>query len=182
MNLCLIVGHNRKSAGAMAPIHGSENTFARKVCGYLLEFGVDADVLTRRYVEGRGYTAEMKEELEVINAGNYDLCIEIHFNSSSNPDARGCEVLAHKNSTKGQAYGRAFCKALNALTGIPIRRGDGILPVSSVEERGGTGICLSKPPYILIEPFFASNNLDCEAITHYAVAEAIAGIIRNGKL
>ncbi|MGL5717777.1 MAG: N-acetylmuramoyl-L-alanine amidase [Cetobacterium sp.] len=181
MNVCLIVGHNRKSSGAYDKVLGmSENKFARLVCAHLLESGIDVDVLTRRYVEGRGYTSEMAEEVALINAGSYDLCIEIHFNASEDPKSRGCEVLAFHKSEKGKQYGRLFCKYLNELTGIPIRRGDGILEITSTKQNGGYGIINSKPCYILIESHFSTNEADSNLINPYVVGEVIGRII-NGK-
>lgn len=179
MNLCVMVGHNRKESGAYCKeLDMTENKFGRLVAADLLESGIDVDVLTRRYVQGRGYSTEMNEELAMVNAGGYDLCIELHFNSASNPEARGCEVLAYDKSSKGREYGIKFCQELNKLTGIPIRRGNGIVPITSKNDRGGVGIMGSKCPYILIEPFFCSNAEDSKSINPLIVAEAIRNIIK----
>lgn len=181
-NVALVIGHNNVGKGSYSPfIKMSENEFFRYVAADVLENGYDVDIYTRR--KGGTYGAEMREELAMINAGTYDLAIELHFNGSDNPQANGTEVLCYHKSEKGKRYAKIFNEAVNKLMGIKIRNG-GIVEVKSENDRGGYGIMNSKPVWILVEPFFGSNKEDCGKVNPLAISMAIMNVIRevqNGK-
>lgn len=176
-NVALVIGHNYKDKGSYSTHLGiSENEFFRYVASDILERGYDVDVFTRR--KNTTYGAEMREELAMINAGAYDLVIELHFNGSDNPQANGTEVLAFHKSEKGKTYGRAFNKAMVDLAGI---RDRGLVEVKTEKDRGGYGIVNAKPVYILVEPFFGSNLEDCRKINPLVVSRAITMVIDGIK-
>ena len=47
---------------------------------------------------------------------------------------------------------------LQNIFGSKIRGNHGIILIEDSKTRGGYGICNSKDTYILVEPFFGSNN------------------------
>lgn len=178
-NVALVIGHNFSDKGSYSKHIGiSENEFFRYVASDVLERGYDVDIFTRR--KNSTYGAEMREELAMINAGAYDLVMELHFNGSDNSQANGTEVLVYHKSEKGKKYAKLFNEAISDLTGIKIR-GNGLVEVKTEKDRGGYGIVNSKPVWILVEPFFGSNLEDCRKVNPLVVAQAITKVIDGIK-
>ena len=97
----------------------------------------------------------MKPIVAEINNHNYDLVLELHFNSSDNSQANGCECLIHSGNKITKEISKDFLIALNKEYSTRIR---GVIEISNSKTRGGYGICNTKPDYILIEPFFGTNE------------------------
>ena len=150
--IALIIGHNSRSKGAFSMIVGSEFTYwkniAEKIKGEIPEL---VDIYERK--PSTNYVTEMNEVLKELNKNNYKFCLELHFNSSLSPSAKGCECLVYYKNDKA----KKLAVDLMARFESTIRGNRGLIEVHDSNVRGGYGICNSKDTYILIEPFFGSN-------------------------
>lgn len=178
--VALIIGHNDRSRGAYSPILLSEFKYwkriAEKIKGEIPEI---VDVYERK--PNKAYIPEMNEVLKELNKNDYKFCLELHFNASLNRDANGCECLVYWKNEKAKELATDFMARLQNVFGIKIRNKVNILKVkkiingkeTEVEKkeatkgitliqdiniRGGYGICKSKDTYILLEPFFGTNQ------------------------
>ena len=183
MKVALIIGHNDRSRGAYSPILLSEFKYwkriAEKIKGEIPEI---VDVYERK--PNKAYIPEMNEVLKELNKNDYKFCLELHFNSSLNRDANGCECLVCWKNEKAKKLATDFMARLQNIFGSKIRTKENVIKVTMQEKRidgktwekerkettkglilvqdsktrGGYGICNSKDTYILLEPFFGSNN------------------------
>jgi hypothetical protein len=178
--VALIIGHNDRSRGAYSPILLSEFKYwkktAEKIKGEIPEI---VDVYERK--PNKAYIPEMNEVLKELNKNDYEFCLELHFNGSLNRDANGCECLVYWKNEKAKELATDFMVRLQNVFGSKIRdkvnvlkekktingreeeterkeATKGITLIQDSNVRGGYGICKSKDTYILVEPFFGSNN------------------------
>ncbi|XGU46680.1 N-acetylmuramoyl-L-alanine amidase [Fusobacterium necrophorum subsp. funduliforme] len=163
MKTVLIIGHNARDKGAYSPyLKMSEYDYWNEVIK-----GLDVPVLRRN--ANRGYGLEMREMLSRLEQLNYDVAIELHFNSAIS-NAEGAEVLVYKGNITSKTLATKFLKQLEERG----HKNRGIIGVSHERERNGAyGICNSRGNYILIEPFFGSNEKDCISVN------AMRGILKN---
>ena len=157
MKVALIIGHNQRSKGAYSSIVGSEYDYwkiiAEKIKGIIPEL---VDIYEREPNEY--YTREMFKVLEELNKNDYKFCIELHFNSAASEQANGCECLVYYKNNEAKELATNFMARLQNIFGSKIRGNHGIIEIQDSKTRGGYGICNSKDTYILVEPFFGSNN------------------------
>ena len=180
MKVALIIGHNKRVKGAYSQILGREYDYwkriAEKTKGIIPEL---VDIYEREPNEY--YTREMFKVLEELNKNNYKFCIELHFNAAESEQANGCECLVYYKNNKAKELATNFMIRLQNKFGSKIRTKENILKETEVvngkekivenkettrglilvqdsKTRGAYGICKSKDTYILIEPFFGSNN------------------------
>ncbi len=178
--VALIIGHNDRSRGAYSPILLSEFKYwkriAEKIKGEIPEI---IDVYERK--PNKAYVPEMNEVLKELNKNDYEFCLELHFNGSLNRDANGCECLVYWKNEKAKELATDFMARLQNVFGIKIRNKvnilkekkiingketevekkeatKGITLIQDINIRGGYGICKSKDTYILLEPFFGTNQ------------------------
>ena len=159
MKIAFVVGHHKKSKGAYSSFIGySEWDFYNEV---IKELG---DVSVFWHDENiSGYTSRIQNTADKINRVNFDLVIELHFNSSANSKANGCETLYYYKSSKGRIYADKFSELIVEQTGIKSRNG-GLKALENKQDRGFASVYYTKAPTILIEPFFGSNKSDCDKI------------------
>lgn len=180
MKVALVIGHNKRSKGAYSTIVGSEYDYwkriAEKIKGIIPEL---VDIYEREPNEY--YTREMFKVLEELNKNDYKFCIELHFNAAESEQANGCECLVYYKNNKAKELATNFMARLQNKFGSKIRTKENILKETEVvngkektvekkettrglilvqdsKTRGAYGICKSKDTYILVEPFFGSNN------------------------
>ena len=178
--VALIIGHNDRSRGAYSSILLSEFKYwkriAEKIKGEIPEI---IEVYERK--PNKAYIPEMNEVLKELNKNDYKFCIELHFNSSLNRNANGCECLVYHKNEKAKELATDFMARLQNKFGSKIRTKEntlketkvvngkevttekkevtrGLILIQDSKIRGGYGICKSKDTYILVEPFFGSNN------------------------
>ena len=180
MKVALIIGHNKRAKGAYSQILGSEYDYwkriAEKTKGIIPEL---VDIYEREPNEY--YTREMFKVLEELNKNDYKFCIELHFNAAESEQANGCECLVYYKNNKAKELATNFMARLQNKFGSKIRTKENILKETEIvngkektvekkettrglilvqdsKTRGAYGICKSKDTYILVEPFFGSNN------------------------
>lgn len=153
--IALVIGHNKRSKGAFSNYVGmSEYNYWKEVSNKVkLELGSMVDVFERQ--PHQYYSTEMKEVVEKLHKKKYDYVLELHFNAAGSEQAQGCECLAYSKSVKGQELAKIFNSLVSARLNIKNR---GIINITSSKDRGGYGIMRCKYPYVLIEPFFCTNE------------------------
>ncbi|WP_338953786.1 N-acetylmuramoyl-L-alanine amidase [Fusobacterium nucleatum] len=178
--VALVIGHNDRSRGAYSPILLSEFKYWKKIAEKIKgEIPEIIDVYERK--PNKAYVPEMNEVLKELNKNDYEFCLELHFNGSLNRDANGCECLVYWKNEKAKELATDFMARLQNVFGIKIRNKvnilkekkiingketevekkeatKGITLIQDSKVRGGYGICNSKDTYILVEPFFGSNQ------------------------
>lgn len=178
--VALIIGHNDRSRGAYSPILLSEFKYWKKIAEKIKgEIPEIIDVYERK--PNKAYIPEMNEVLKELNKNDYKFCLELHFNGSLNRDANGCECLVYWKNEKAKELATDFMARLQNVFGIKIRNkvnilkekkiingketevekketAKGIILIQDSNVRGGYGICKSKDTYILLEPFFGTNQ------------------------
>lgn len=154
--IALIIGHNSRSKGAYSTILGYEYDYWKRIASKIkTEIPGMVDVYERK--ANRCYTKEMNEVLEELNKNDYKFCLELHFNAATQ-QANGCECLVYYKNNKAKELATNFMTRLQNKFNSKIRSNHGIIEIKDSNTRGGYGICKSKDTYILIEPFFGSNN------------------------
>ena len=180
MKVALIIGHNQRSKGAYSTIVGSEYGYWKRTAEKIkTEIPALVDVYERK--PNKFYVPEMNEVLKELNKNDYKFCIELHFNSAASELAKCCECLVHYWNNKAKELATDFIARLQNKFGSKISTKENTLKETKVVNgkeltiekkevtrdliliqdskiRGGYGICKSKDTYILIEPFFGSNN------------------------
>ena len=159
MRIAFVIGHHKKSKGALSKYFGlREWDFYNEVINHLGKVTVfyhDENI--------SGYTTRIKNTASKINKINFDLVIELHFNSAVHPSANGCETLYYYRSQKSRDYANTFSQIVTQETGIKSRNG-GLKALTNRHDRGFASVYYTKAPTILIEPFFGSNENDCKKI------------------
>lgn len=180
MKVALVIGHNKRSKGAYSTIVGSEYDYWKRIAEKIKSIIPQIiDVYERK--ASKYYTQEMNEILEELNKNDYKFCIELHFNASTNSQANGCECLVYYGNNKAKELATDFMARLQNKFGSKIRTKEntlkeikvvngkelttekkettrGLILIQDSKTRGGYGICNSKDTYILVEPFFGSNQ------------------------
>lgn len=165
MRIAIVIGHNLRSKGSYSTkLEMSEYEYCKKVAEYIKEIDDSVDIYERK--PNKSYIDEMKLVIAEINNKTYDCIIELHFNSSTYPQANGCECLVHKYSYKAKNMAEHLLKKLSKEYNLKIR-GSGLIEVENSGQRGSYGICKTKDPYILLEPFFGSNSQEAEKFINY---------------
>lgn len=159
MKIAFVVGHHKKSKGALSKYFRlREWDFYNDVLSHLN--CVDVFYHNENI---SGYTSRIKNTANKINKYPFDLVIELHFNSAVHPSANGCETLYYYRSKKGREYAKQFSEVVTRTTGIKSRNG-GLKALTNRNDRGFASVYYTNAPTILIEPFFGSNDNDCKKI------------------
>ena len=171
--IALIIGHNARSKGAFSMIVGSEFSYwkniAEKVKGEIPEL---VDIYERK--PSTNYVTEMNEVLKELNKNDYKFCLELHFNSSSAINAKGCECLVYHKNEQAKNLAIDLMARLQNDFKSTIRGNRGLIEVQDRNTRGGYGICNSKDTYILIEPFFGSN---IDEALRFSIVKDVASLL-----
>lgn len=151
------IGHTDKAKGAYSPtISLSEFDFNSKVaeelqklCGCDIQYDVftfDPNVSS--------YTQRQKKVADKLNEDNYDLVVELHFDSAESHTAKGTTVLYYHKSANGKEAAKVVGDAIYNEFKVN-RRSD--IALSSDTQNGYQAVVTPKAVAILVEPFFGSN-------------------------
>lgn len=164
MRIALVVGHNERDKGAYSPhLKMSEWDYWKLVAEELNKnFPDKYDVFYRN--PNLSYGRQMKEIVQAIK--DYDLAVELHWNSFNNEQANGCTVLYYKTNKCAEKLANRF--QLNMERYYGIRKRD-LMPLTDKDSNvnGSFGILNAKPTYILTELFFGSNKKECDKMAGY---------------
>jgi N-acetylmuramoyl-L-alanine amidase len=158
-NIAIVVGHHENSKGAYSDYFcKNEWDFYNDVIKYLHNvkiFHHDKNI--------SGYITRIKDTAVRLDKENFDLVIELHFNSFFEPSANGCETLYYYANESAKNLAIQFTNLVNRRTGIKVR-GTGAKALANRNDRGFASVYYPKAPVLLIEPFFGSNTDDCKMI------------------
>lgn len=159
--VAICVGHSRKGDNGASSVSGaSEWTYNQKVAEILrmeLEKNNINSVVFSTY-GGQGYTGAMMWLCAQLELLKVDFAVELHFNCSDKPTAKGFEFLYWKTSKKGQVIANTFQQVFKKRFPNNADRGTKGL---SKEDRGGLFTRLPSMPCVILEPFFGSNTIEC---------------------
>ena len=146
--ITITAGHSNADPGAVNGIF-KESDIAQDMRNMVAHYLRAEGVPVRTDGEGKG-NASLNEAIKLI-AGSA-VAVEFHCNAATNKKAEGTEALA---SEKHRLISQKLCKAINEVTGIPLRGAQGWKPENSGQHsrlgyvRGGG---------IILELFFISND------------------------
>ena len=179
--IAICVGHSRKigeryDGGAYSnALEINERDFnlkvAVKLSAELTRRGIPSKIFD--HYAGNGYGYAMTDAAEQVKKAQATMAIELHFNSAS-PSATGHEWLYWHSSTNGKAIAEKFESEFKKV--FPSIKARGIKPIRKTD-RGGKFLELTHCPAIIVEPFFGSNEDDCEAISIDGLATIYANAI-----
>ena len=179
--IAICIGHSRKigsryDGGAYSPHLGiNERDFnlkvATKLSAKLTCRGIPSKIFD--HYEGRGYGSAMADVAAQVKKAGCTVAVELHFNSAT-PSATGHEWFHHPKSTKGKRIAEKFEAVFRRL--FPSLKARGCQP-RTIRQNGGKFLDYTHCPAIILEPFFGSNESDCDSINIDTLAEAYANAL-----
>jgi len=154
MKLAIVIGHTRKSPGAFSPhLQQSEYDFNTDIAIRILALAGEHVGVFRR--DGHGVAGAYAQ----AKAWGATAVVELHFNSSANPEAHGTETLwkTPVSETLARSVQAAMVRALD------LKHRGAKLPWQGRGEASLTA--LPNIPSIIVEPFFGSNPTDCARVS-----------------
>lgn len=168
--LAIIVGHNVRAPGAVRVTDWqSEYVWNGRLAEMIKSHNPSGIQIFRRTSEG-GYSREIDRVYAETDRWGATCCVELHFNSDDNPNARGCLVLS-----SGTAGSIALAKEIYPrMAEIMATKKRGI-EIRQRHDRGGRSLWQGKSPCIMTEPYFGSNVSDCMVADRFMdeLAEAV---------
>lgn len=142
----------------------TEYLFNTRVASLVQEKLKDVYVFTRKWQNS--YTKEITELANRVNKEQFDLVVELHFNSSIT-GANGVEALYFHKSKQGSMIAENYCEAIVMEYGSKNR---GAKPLSASNQNGFGFVQKMKAPAIILEPFFGSHKeaLEFNNVERYA--------------
>ena len=158
MKIAIVIGHDSTNKGAYGNEGVSEFDFNVSLMQGMATYGLLPQehelYIMYRSSDIKGYTAQMRDLHKRIDVIGCEISIELHFNSFSNEDVKGHEVLYC--SDEGRYIAEIMNDALDAHLPTSNR---GIKRVS-LDDRGGGFCCRGKSKAIILEPYFGSSQSD----------------------
>jgi N-acetylmuramoyl-L-alanine amidase len=173
MKICITVGHSILKGGNITSASGYVNEYKyNKELGAALKKVLEAEGQVVDLIICPEYQFTTKNEeatykVPKVNAGGYDLLIELHLNAADG-NAQGTEVLYKSNAGKEYAT-----RVVNKLGSVFKNRGPKL--------REDLYILKVKPVAILIESFFCDSKVDYEKATSLGF-DGVAKLIAEGVL
>lgn len=191
--ICIDIGHaaGTGATGNGLEEHGVAVQIAAHLARYLRERGQSVSVIDYPLLSN---AADLNATVRAVNAGNYDLSVSLHCDSSENPDACGAHVCHHRTYHKDGTFrdsvqGKALASAIaGPLIKLLPGRADPVQarPDKKKKLSGLQVLRETRPPAVLCECSFITNAADAEMMKNRPelIAQAIgAGIldyIENG--
>lgn len=170
MRVLVSAGHtlNGVGSGAVGFINESQENrvLAKYVVEYLKKLCHEVD-----YHEVNSGSDYINQQAKKANSKNYDVVVQVHFNSSDNAAANGTEVIYR--SSKGKVFAQKVQDKLKTEFKDRKIKHD----INDIKRDLGW-LRLTKPPAILIETCFVSNKSDTDKYT--SNREKIAKLIAEG--
>lgn len=191
--ICIDIGHaaGTGATGNGLEEHGVSVQIAAHLARYLRERGHAVSVIDYPHLSN---AADLNATVRAVNAGNYDLSVSLHCDSSDNPDACGAHVCHHRtyhkdgtfrDSVQGKALASAIAGPLSKL--LP-GRADPVQarPDKKKKLSGLQFLRETRPPAVLCECSFITNAADAEMMKNrpeliaQAIGSGIFDYIDNG--
>ena len=166
--VAILVGHNSSQQGAYSKdLEMTEWEYNKLVANYLKRKKIVKHMMYILDNHIKVIENKMQEVLDVINKQNYDLVVELHFNSHTTNTAEGSTGIHYKTNSKTKEYLNIFQDMLKRIWGIVKRP---LIPITLSDinsVNGAYGILKSKADYVLLEPFFGSNEREARKFKSY---------------
>lgn len=185
--ICIDIGHaaGTGATGNGLEEHGVAVQIAAHLARYLRERGHNVSVIDYPHLTN---AADLNATVRAVNAGNYDLSVSLHCDSSENPDACGAHVCHHRTYHKDGTFrdsvqGKALASAIaGPLIKLLPGRADPVQarPDKKKKLSGLQVLRETRPPAVLCECSFITNAADAEMMKNRPelIAQAIgAGIL-----
>ena len=168
--IIIVVGHTAAKPGALAvaPLSIHEYKYNSNLANMIaneIHKSFEFVVMFRD-----GLTIE--ETYQKVGKLSPDACIELHFNSSANPNAFGTETLCgEKGVPFATMIQTAMCDALRRTD----KGNRGVKVLRTNADRGFASVSRLRVPSVIVEPFFGSSQSDAELglRSKQVIAEAI---------
>ena len=178
--IIIAVGHSRIGDEGATSVSGLSEwkynqPLARNICTGLRGHGIANKMVD--YYPYKSYTSAMRWLSEVCKQYDAKAILELHFNSSNNPESHGFEYLFWYTSKRGGALAKSICQA--HAVADPDAKNRGIKPIHK-GQRGAQFLRETPCPAVICEPFFGSNEDEWEEWedSHQRLANIIlAGIL-----
>ena len=156
-------GHNNNDSGAVA-------TYKGKLLKESEVAIIIRDKINKR-LTAKGYSFIQDKDTETLSVylnrikpGNGSVGCEHHLNASTNAKATGVEVVVKNNANPNSiALAKDLAKGISALTGIPLRNGNGVITENDTH-RGKLGLLHKEGTWVLIEYGFITNSNDMDKL------------------
>ncbi len=150
--VAFVIGHHRAAKGAYSYVldvseYSLWNDFYDN---YLCDVG-DKFI----HDTSKGYLN--RQNKMAIKTKDYDLVFELHFNSASSTQAHGVEALVYHTNKKMAKVAKYFCELMASEL---CYRNRGVKLMS--KGKGFGFLKKTKGSAMILEPFFGSNESDCE--------------------
>jgi len=164
----LVIGHNDNKTGCKSPTHLIKEYYYNKNTVFLMQ-----KVLLHRFKDMRSYVflrvnnMEYPDEMNELayQVKDMDLVISFHCNSASSTSATGHETWIYPNtSLETQLAAELLNNGLGFIFGNKDRGVKKRYQGNKPENRGWQYHYYLKPPAILLEPGFFSNEEDSELL------------------
>ena len=193
VKLAIQAGHTQ-GTGAVGVGNVQEHDYNLRVIAQMKKlspvFGIRL-LVTHRDPE-LGYSAAVRKTAESIKRFDADLCMELHFNSSS-PAAKGCEILYYCNSSRGERAAHCMADAMQPMLSdldIPLRGYNGARSLwynkadesKAYSNRGSYYVYATHCPALILEPFFGSNEREMALMSEQENITNLARSYLSGAL
>lgn len=172
MNIAICAGHRKDRKGAVNKKHGlNEYDEACKVIPHLISILIN---------EGHSvstFSGRLSEKIAGINAGDFDLALDLHFNAGG---GRGCEVVHVPRSSTRHDQAELMSKEISLYMNLRDRgaKEGWYMGGENPGTKPDVFVTQTNCPAFIPEPLFIDNNKEVEfwlvAGRHEQIAEAIA--------
>lgn len=172
-HVALVVGHRPSSRGAVSK-DGRVNEFdynsqiAPEVQRILESRDIECVVIFRPD-KPKGKKSQYEQMVDLVNASEALVAVELHLNAVGSPAAFGASVL-YSGSTRGREVAQAVQAAVVAALGTQDRG----VHARAREGRGGSFLHDTKMPAVIVEPGFVSNPEDLTRLRTRTAEYALA--------
>ena len=156
MKIALVIGHDIDNQGAYGNSGISEFRFNDLLLSDMGAAKMFPDkheyALFYRSTNTKKYSRKMKELHKRLDAWGADISIEFHFNSFSNRDVHGHEVLYCSKQ------GKKIANKLNDSYDKHLPTSNRGIKKVTKKQKGGWFCCIGKSVSIIAEPFFSAHQ------------------------
>lgn len=160
-SVAILVGHSRSGDKGASSWDSTEsewtynNDIAKRTKEILKDYPIKVSVFNK--YPGDTYSEAIRKLAEDLNTLNFNLVIELHFNSFANNNASGYENLYWHSSSKAKQAASVIQKTFKDL--FPEQHKDrGVKPILYLNQRGALMLKSTIAPTVICEPFFGSNK------------------------
>lgn len=156
MKIGIVIGHNSAAQGATRVTDGwSEFRWNSNLADMIKQHDPASIAIFRRQA-GLGYSREIDKVYAETDAWGADVTIELHFNASPNPSARGCLMLS-----SGTPASRRLAAVMQEKCLRVMGNQDRGVIIRGRHDLGGRSLWQGRAPAVMTEPYFGSNVEDC---------------------